>query len=208
MTIRWPAGRPGDHAGISHLIKHYLNPGEGWEDVVSALDDRTGRPVDIPAEYRPHALWNEIRPDRLGISDTRDVGLLPPDVERRWPRWVDAHRMGYAATVSHIANASRPPLVEGSGLQGAAGPVDQSARTGTPVHVGLGVIRVLRRVPDGSEAYVCTAFRPQIAPRGLYDARTADHSRRDQRMSIAELKANALTHAAKGASVDVGRETR
>ena len=94
--IGLPDGRPGEHAGISHTLKHYLAIAEVWEDLVS--EDIQPRPwsiLDTLDHLEPHP-----------SSQWRDPG---PEIRHRWSDLSNAHRAGYLAVISRVA-ASLPPL--------------------------------------------------------------------------------------------------
>jgi hypothetical protein len=48
----FPAGEPGQHLGASHVAKHWLNPGEHWDDLAE--------PLGIHEAVRPPALAAEV----------------------------------------------------------------------------------------------------------------------------------------------------
>ena len=84
-------GAPGEHLGVSHMLKHYLSPSEVWEDFVTA---------DAP--NRPWVLLDEF--DKIEPPLWRQWESPSERVRELWDRvWVPAYRHGYLAVVRSLA---------------------------------------------------------------------------------------------------------
>jgi hypothetical protein len=88
-------GQPGEHLGISHTLKHYLNPSELWQDVAQAVEEPL-RPIQfLEAHYRHDTPW-----DRWGNqANDRDVQL--------WETLSDLYFRGYQQVINDYCAA--PP---------------------------------------------------------------------------------------------------
>jgi len=134
--IGLPDGQPGQHLGVSHMLKHYLSPAEVWEDLVP--------------EGAPHRPWAVL--DWLGPLDPRASAQhrTPGDSLRTiWHAWlVPIFRHGYLAVAKQLAEPL-PAL-------GAAPwrPADGAFVTFT----SEGVVLIVARVQDSAK--LLTAFRP------------------------------------------------
>lgn len=138
-----PPGRPGEDLGVAHLLKHWLNPGEQWDDLAQ----------DVPADARPRDLRAALPATLTPIWDnpTRPDGT----VRSRWGQLETVYRQGYGAVVQHLAAAiDSPDQAPLAWVRGGA----QRLPTWVDSHSGV-VLRV-RRVREVWQLY--TAFRPSI----------------------------------------------
>jgi hypothetical protein len=97
-----PDGHPGEHLGISHTLKHYLDPREMWEDLAGDLEERL-RPSRVAA--RLFALSAE--PWRLHAEEGREL-------EGVWNSLRVVYRKGYAGILLALAEELPEPMSAGS----------------------------------------------------------------------------------------------
>lgn len=163
-----PDGRPGQHLGISHTLKHYLDPSEVWEDL--APDDLMYRPwsvLDGLAHVEP-AVWKQWPAPGPVVS-----GLWSSELK-------SIYRHGYFATLLALTRDLSPP---GDRLW------TRSAR-GHEVYLRLtpeGVILIVGKEAAG--AGLRTAFRPLGFPRKTHVDVAMDPASRERRANLARLKA-------------------
>lgn len=86
-----PLGRPGEHKGVSHALKHYLNPAELWDDVAQSIAE----------ENVPSMALNS--PPLEGRDCSKFIGpassILAPD----WPHLERLCASGYFEIVREYA---------------------------------------------------------------------------------------------------------
>ncbi|MCC6619919.1 MAG: hypothetical protein IT385_01610 [Deltaproteobacteria bacterium] len=166
--IGMPDGAPGKgHAGVTHTLKHYLDPAEVWEDLVP--EGSTYRPWDVldelgPLEPPPWRQWKE-----------------PGEALRaRWQRdLVPTYRHGYRAVVQSLAQALPTP--------GSMGWF--RIHRGWITTTSAGVIVMVSDVHADGSARLKTAFRPLGYTLKNHRAVPMDARSRELRSVIARQKA-------------------
>lgn len=89
-------GRPGQHLGISHTLKHYLAPAEVWEDLVTHGEESPWAALDALGPLEPPA-W----------AQHHDPGGT---VRELWPTTLASlYRAGYLAVLRRLAEALPEP---------------------------------------------------------------------------------------------------
>ncbi len=160
MTPRlMPAGRPGEHLGISHTICHYLCPREMWQDIAD----------DVAPELQPRTVWSEVGHD--------------PEAERAvlaWDGLGRVYRDGYGAVLAHLYQAFATPEEWWSRPHGRANWARQA-------HVGDGVVMRVWWHRDAWELY--TAFRPADFKLSDYGCPPTDAGSVQLRRRMAEVVA-------------------
>jgi hypothetical protein len=136
-------GAPGKHLGISHAIKHYLNPAELWDDLAD----------DIDANLRPMNVLRELKiPEPPPLHEKH----LEPCAAMRaaWSKFGLVFSQAYGRIVSQYCDQMPPyawkkwrPL-DRLGIRHAA-------------HLGSGILVVVSR--SARHDVLRTAFRPSPA---------------------------------------------
>lgn len=131
-------GNPGEHAGISHALKHYLDPREMWEDIAGEVEPHL-RPLAFCERLPPLTppVWEQWQ------APTRELAPL-------WNSLRPLYRLGYARIVRALAEPLAEPFTPGSPW--ARGDDSHGA------HIGQGVVLWVRRAPNGWR--MTTAYRP------------------------------------------------
>lgn len=131
----YPPGEPGAHEGISHTLKHYLNPLEMWEDLAA----------ELPEAVRPRPTWEAL--PRVPLAE------IPPhpEVAARWSALAEVYQNGYTPLVrAQLRPLTAPPSAPWVRIPGPG-------RRVWGAHVGEGVLVVLSK----AGGFVLTAYRPQ-----------------------------------------------
>ena len=143
-VVRLPEGKPGQHLGISHAVKHYLSPSEMWEDLAA----------DLPESVRPAAVIEALG-DAGQLVWEQWGGDVQPALAARWDDLKNAYHVGYIALVTEQSAEARGP--------------DQAPSewvrddTGRTTALGdSGILYKVRQRAAGWEMY--TAFRPYRFP--------------------------------------------
>lgn len=166
--IGLPNGTPGGgHLGVTHMIKHYLDPSEVWEDLVTET-----------TECRP---WDLL--ERLAD--------LEPEAWKQWKNpgdelracWQDelvvAYQRGYLSVVRELAAPLTPP----------------GARDWKRIERGwltvtfAGVLLIVSEIHADGSAKLRTAFRPVGYPLKSHRAVPMDAASRSLRAILALKKA-------------------
>lgn len=90
-----PHGLVGEHLGISHTLKHYLDPAEVWEDLCD----------EVPTEVRPLAVIAALALERWQGRLDRP----PPSTYAHWPALERVHLEGYMLALERHAFATQAP---------------------------------------------------------------------------------------------------
>ena len=138
-----PPGRPGEDLGVAHLLKHWLNPGELWDDLAQ----------DVAPDARPRALRAALPATLIPVWDAP----TSPDgtVRGRWGQLETVYQQGYGAVVQQLAAAiDSPDQAPQAWVQAG------KQRLPTWVCADTGVVLRVRRQHGEWQLY--TAFRPTI----------------------------------------------
>lgn len=130
--ILQPPGGRGDHLGLSHALKHYLNPSEAWDDIAD----------DVPEDLRPRAVWKHAEG--------------PPDPAAHYDLLLRTYQRGYGALVKQVAS----PLAEPPEAPPWCRHPKGNGRWAS--HAGNGVVLVARRRRDNwhmHTAYRASRFK-------------------------------------------------
>jgi len=141
-----PPGEPGTHKGISHAIKHYLNPAELWDDLAD----------DIDPYLRPQSLLRDLKIPTPPA--THEKYREPCDAMRAaWPKFGLVFLQAYGRIVSQYCDQMPPyewkkwRALDRLGIRHAA-------------HLGSGILVIVSRSPH--HEVLRTAFRPSPATFG------------------------------------------
>jgi|GEM_PF-3055635 len=192
-------GRPGQHQGVSHCAKHWLNPGQYWNDIAPSQVV----PVDA---HRPAAAAARV----VAAGDPTPHKIKPVDpstaIRDLWDDLADVQRYGYDAVIG-AAFSGRGDLfgqtlsaTEETSRQGYRLPSDRSGapgRVAALLPAGIIVIgdAVSSPVPQGaseSEGFLLrirTAYRPVLYRGARFGQGADDEANRKIRRGISESKA-------------------
>ncbi|MFH1468457.1 MAG: hypothetical protein ABIO70_28970 [Pseudomonadota bacterium] len=132
-----PDGRPGEHLGLSHTLKHYLKPNEMWADLCE----------DIEPHLRPLGACERL--PALDPPTWEQWQDPPPPLAGAWDQLRPVYRQGYGRLVLELADPLDDPGV-GEGWV--------PRKRGFACHAGDGVIL---EVAAGQEDWrLHSAWRP------------------------------------------------
>lgn len=169
MTEEAPSS--GQKLGVKHTLKHYLNPGEAWDDLAD----------DVPDNVRPYVVDGLI--GRLEPPAYRQYERPGKVIEGHWEHLKEVHRGGYfAVTQSSVAELSIPP---------APPWVRQPARVCGRKPRGPRYVTVARGgifVSIDPRAYeLKTAYRLDLKLR-TFDGLKRDRRSRERRIQLSDLE--------------------
>lgn len=133
-------GAPGKHLGISHAIKHYLNPAELWDDLAE----------DIDANLRPMNVLRELKiPEPPPLHEKH----LEPCAAMRaaWSKFGLVFSQAYGKIISQYCN-QMPPYGWGKWKRIDPGKISHVG------HIGAGVVAIIGW--QGRHDLLKTAYRP------------------------------------------------
>lgn len=135
-----PHGRPGQHLGVSHTVKHWLHPAELWDDLADGCPDSV-RPRAVRAAYPSldPLTWDPEHP--------------PPEVARRWSELGRVYAEGYGRVLLRLAELLSPPPA-------APGAWVRQGRLRSTVEAHTGVILRVRKAAAGWDLH--SAFRTKV----------------------------------------------
>jgi hypothetical protein len=195
-------GRPGQHLGVSHLIKHWLAPAEYFSDLaLEVLPEKVA--------VHPASLADMLAAAGETSPHTRPAREPGPAIAACWNTLAQAQAEGYDAVVQACfdgffdgtLSASGPVVRHGRQRPAGSG----AARVGLALPGGIIVIGDVVRPPahhplagtsDAFALAVRTAFRPKLGGRTDHRHTPNDAGSRAQRRALAELLAqrNLLAH--------------
>mgnify|MGYP004214877711 CR=1 FL=1 len=143
-----PAGKPGQDLGISHTLKHWLNPAEQWEDLALSVDEKE----------RPRAMWDALSPESPPYWSTSTKPS--PEMQGQWARLSTTYAHGYLQVAHGLLSTLPEPTSPRSGWI----LTDRKRRVWSWIDAANGVVIRVQKA-DGSWA-LYTVFRPQIAAFG------------------------------------------
>jgi len=173
-----PDGRPSQHLGISHTLKHYLAPAECWSDLASDF------PADVPASARPTAVRERL-PSVDPAPWKQAAGDLHADLRAHWEELRVPYRRGYLLVVQHIASATPSPDEEPGKWLNTGNRNLPTCQLGSS---GI-LLRVKRKNGDWQ---LYTAFRDAGFKYFEKHRPQTDPTRVSQRRMVASIRANTL----------------
>jgi hypothetical protein len=201
VAIRPPmAGKPGQHLGASHVAKHWLNPGEHWDDLAE--------PLGVPEAVRPPALAAEVARCGENSPHTLKARKPSPGLCAAWP----ALEAGYEAYVAVVQAAfGGVGAIFSPGLSEGPAPVrhavglkrDATPRVGSRLAallpggiIAIGDAAAPSTPPDTPETseeaftmHLRTAYRPTLQVGARFGQGAMDAKSRDLRRGLSELRA-------------------
>lgn len=164
MNIKpMPNGLKGEHWGISHTLKHYLDPAEVWDDLCD----------EVRAELHPLAVIAALELERWQGR----FEMPPPSTHRHWCALEPVHLEGYMlALARHVIAAPEPPQL----------PWRLVRPEHFKAHLGAGVVAVVERRREQWE--LRTAYRTLRYPFVGLPLPTDPYSRKN-RARAAEVRA-------------------
>jgi hypothetical protein len=141
-----PDGRPSEHLGIGHMLKHYVAPAECWLDLADDFPD------SVPDAAHPAEVRSRL-PDVEPPTWRAAPGELPEPLREHWEQLRVPYRQGYLAVIQHFAEHTASP-------DEAPEEWVQSGSQGLPTtQLGTsGILLRVRRSRRGWQLY--SAFRP------------------------------------------------
>ena len=177
-----PDGRPTEHLGISHMLRHWCRPREQWEDLL--LEPQP--PFSAPEAMWPSQLWELL--SAAGLEP--ETG--PPWAGLRWESLRSSYRQGYGTVVlSLAASLPLPPQA----------PWARHPKGHWMTHAGHGVLLGVKHRRDGHQLH--TAYRPADFKLRDYRCPPRDIQNVSLRRRIAEHRAaQRLAHLLHGGDDD------
>ena len=180
--ILLPDGKPTEHLGISHMLRHWCRPQELWEDLLLPPE-----PLHtVPSGCRPPILWELLAAARqVPEQELPWVGL-------DWERLRVPYRQGYAAVVTALAVALPPP---------PQAPWVRHPKGYWMAHIGAGVLLGVKARRNDNQFH--TAYRATDFKLRNYRCPPQDPQSVSLRRRIAEHQAaQRLAHLARGSDDD------
>jgi len=169
-----PPGRPDQHLGLSHTLKHYLKPQEMWADICD----------QVAPEHRPRAVAEAL--PALDPPAWEQWETPPAELRAAWPLLEPAYEHGYAALILELADALPEPsryVVCGTSGHPAQPWVVRDYRRACDA--GRGVLLMVRWRGGGWQLY--SAFRPKDFKLKRHECPPNDSASVSIRRKLAEL---------------------
>ena len=168
MKIRLlPDGRPGQHLGISHTLKHYLDPREMWQDIAG----------DIAPAQQPLQILAKLPP--LSTPPHEQHRTPEPALSSSWEPLRSVYRRGYGLLITQGLDRMPAPDVEPSQW------VRHDQRCSTALPGGV-IVSLIRR---GDTWNLYTSFRNVNFRLLRYDCPPRDAENVSRRRALAEIQA-------------------
>jgi len=175
MKIRLlPNGRPDEHLGLSHTLKHYLRPQEMWVDICDEVEP-DHQPMSVAEALPNHTppAWEQWKNP-------------PAELRAAWAQLEPAYEHGYGALITRLADAlPEPSRWVGSGDDGSPGQPWVVRDYRRACHAGEGVLLMVRWRAGGWQLY--TALRPKDFKLKRHECPPADQRNVTIRRKLAEL---------------------